>query len=114
MENQTTFYDLIDRLRVLIKARLNNGDYTERSLARALQVSQPHLHNMLKGIRRMSLEFSDQAMKEFRISVKDLMQDDGESQQSVAETQRKPVAGSTKRNGESRSSWQGTDKRHIA
>jgi plasmid maintenance system antidote protein VapI len=73
LQNKITFDELIERLKTYIRLRINNGEYTERSLARVLRVSQPHLHNMLKGNRRMSAEFADQAMAKFRISILDLI-----------------------------------------
>jgi plasmid maintenance system antidote protein VapI len=69
------FDELTDRLRVRIRARINGGQFTERSLARILQISQPHLHNVLKGARKLNIEFADQIMRKFRMSIFDLIED---------------------------------------
>jgi hypothetical protein len=60
---------LIDRLR----AKVRNGEITERRLARIAGLSQPHVHNALKGIRALSPEASDRILRELRISILDLI-----------------------------------------
>jgi transcriptional regulator with XRE-family HTH domain len=59
-----------------IRRRINSGEYTERSLARVLHISQPHLHNMLKGVRQITIDFADRVMLKFRISIFDLLSDE--------------------------------------
>ncbi len=59
---------LVERLRDLIQS----GTLTERGLARKTGISQPHIHNVLKGVRYFSIETSDQIMRELRISIDDL------------------------------------------
>lgn len=60
---------LLDRL----KTRVRNGELTERSLARLSGVSQPHIHNVLKGTRLLSTEMADQILRQLRIDVSDLL-----------------------------------------
>jgi hypothetical protein len=74
--NKIDFDELIERLKGYIRLKIDSGEYTERSLARVLRVSQPHLHNMLKGVRRMNLEFADQVMAKFQIGIFDLISDE--------------------------------------
>ena len=46
----------------------------ERSLARATGVSQPHMHNVLKGTRLLSVDTSDQILKNLDMDVLDLIE----------------------------------------
>ena len=57
-----------------IRSRVRNGELTERSLARLTGVSQPHLHNVLKGSRFLSREMADQVLRELRICLFDLLE----------------------------------------
>ena len=103
----------MDRLRAYIRLRINSGEYTERSLARVLRISQPHLHNMLKGVRRISVEFGDRLMVKFRISVLDLITEeelwrfcDDKNPEWVEEAiKRKPAGQSTQRASDPRAPW---------
>ena len=47
------------RLLETVRYRLSNGDFTERGLARVVGISQPHIHNVLKGVRVLSPDLSD-------------------------------------------------------
>jgi hypothetical protein len=62
------------RLIAHIKARVRNGDGTERSLARLSGISQPHMHNVLKGVRVFSPELADQVLRRLRIDLLDLLE----------------------------------------
>jgi transcriptional regulator with XRE-family HTH domain len=42
-----------------LRRRILNGEFTERSLARRIGVSQPHVHNVLAGVRTLSIELAD-------------------------------------------------------
>jgi hypothetical protein len=57
-----------------IRSRVRTGELTERSLARLAGVSQPHLHNVLKGSRFLSREMADQILRELRICLFDLLE----------------------------------------
>jgi len=63
------------RLLSLISLRLDNGEFTERGLARLIGVSQPHIHNVLKGKRKLQTELADRIMRRFNISILDLFQE---------------------------------------
>lgn len=67
------FEDLQQRLIATLKARLRNGEMTERRLARVTGISQPHVHNVLKGARVLSLEVADQILRRLGISIPDLL-----------------------------------------
>ena len=60
---------LVDHLR----GRLRSGELTERSLARLAGISQPHLHNVLKGVRVLSAATADVVVMNLRLSVFDLL-----------------------------------------
>lgn len=63
---------LQSRLVETLRNRVHRGEWTERGMARATGVSQPHLHNVLKGCRLFSLEMSDVIMRRLNISLSDL------------------------------------------
>jgi transcriptional regulator with XRE-family HTH domain len=59
---------LLEYLREVVQ----NGDATERSLARRTGLSQPHIHNILKGIRSMNSDVADLVLERLGITVYDL------------------------------------------
>lgn len=63
------------RLVSAVRARVRNGEISERGLARLTGISQPHIHNVLKGARLLSLETADQIMDSMRIDLADLLTD---------------------------------------
>ena len=68
----TNFATLQTRLLQLINLRIDNGEFTERGLPRLIGVSQPQLHNVLKGKRKLQTKLADRIMKKFGIGVLDL------------------------------------------
>jgi transcriptional regulator with XRE-family HTH domain len=64
------------RLIAFVNARIQNGEFSERSLARQLGLSQPQLHNVLKGARKLHVTLADSLLAHFGISVKDLLTDE--------------------------------------
>lgn len=68
-----TFRELQGRLLTYVVRRIRNGEFTERGLARILGVSQPQLHNVLKGARPLKPEFADCLLQHFKIGVLDLV-----------------------------------------
>ena len=68
-----TFRELQRRLLMYVVTRIRNGEFTERGLARILDVSQPQLHNVLKGARPLKPEFADRVLQHFKIGVLDLV-----------------------------------------
>jgi len=69
-----TFLDLQQRLIELLRDRVKSGEVTERSLARLAGVSQPHLHNVLKGKRLLSIDMADAILINLKLAVYDLIQ----------------------------------------
>lgn len=67
-----TFHQLQQRLLDDLRRRVRNGESTERGLARAVGMSQPHLHNVLKGKRLLSMEKTDAVLRHLGIGVLDL------------------------------------------
>ena len=70
-----SFRKLQDSLIEAVRNRVRNGEITERHLAKITGVSQPHIHNVLKGVRELSPGLSDRVLLEFHLSVRDLMVD---------------------------------------
>lgn len=60
------------RLIAMLKGRVRIGELTERRLAHLTGISQPHIHNVLKGARILSPEMADQILESLRLSVFDL------------------------------------------
>ena len=56
-----------------LNARIRSGEISERSLARITGISQPHLHNVLKGKRLLSLDKTDQILHHLRLDLRDLL-----------------------------------------
>lgn len=67
-----TFRGLIEELRETMREQVRNGYMTERNLARLTGVSQPQLHNVLKGIRVLTPELADQIMRVTGILLSEL------------------------------------------
>ena len=71
-----TFDDLRARLIDNLRYRVRRGDATERGLARLTGFSQPHVHHILKGKRRLSLEGADTILRRLDIDLLDLITPD--------------------------------------
>lgn len=56
-----------------VRARVRNGEISERSLARLTGISQPHIHNVLKGARQLSTDMADRILQRLRIDLADLL-----------------------------------------
>jgi transcriptional regulator with XRE-family HTH domain len=52
---------------------VSNGEISERGLARLTGISQPHIHNVLKGARLLSADVADQILRRLRINLVDLL-----------------------------------------
>jgi transcriptional regulator with XRE-family HTH domain len=72
-----TLGDIQQRFVATLRKRIRSGELTERGLARMVGVSQPHMHNVLKGKRTFSVETADEIMRHLRMDVLDLI-DPGE------------------------------------
>jgi hypothetical protein len=68
-----TFDVLEDRLLTFVNSRIRNGEFTERGLARILGISQPQIHNVLKGARKLRSELADLLLARLGISLLDLL-----------------------------------------
>lgn len=67
-----TFQDARLRLLAYVRDQVRNGELTERGLARLIGISQPHAHNVLKGVRTLSPEIFDLVLKYLHLSLLDL------------------------------------------
>jgi hypothetical protein len=70
---EVNFDALQTRLIALVNYRIRNGEFTERGLARMLQVSQPQMHNVLKGHRRLQWGLADALLRKLSITIMDLI-----------------------------------------
>lgn len=61
------------RLLDQIRLRLSNGELTERRLARMAGISQPHMHNVLKGVRALTPEVADLLLASLGLSMLDMI-----------------------------------------
>ncbi|HEU0123500.1 MAG TPA: hypothetical protein VFQ91_23420 [Bryobacteraceae bacterium] len=68
-----SFHELHERLLALVRRRIHNGELTERAIARITGISQPHVHNTLKGVRTLSPYLADILLSSLRISLLDLL-----------------------------------------
>jgi len=67
------FDELRQRLIRLIVGKIRDGEFTERGLARQIGVSQPQLHNVLKGARVLKPELGDRLLRHLGLTVLDLL-----------------------------------------
>lgn len=67
------FRHLLNQCRDQVRLRIRNGHATERGLALRVGISQPHLHNVLKGIRPMSPDMADRLMGQLGITLAELI-----------------------------------------
>ena len=70
------FEQLQSRLLALIRERISSGELTERRLAHMTGISQPHVHNVLKGKRFLSLRAADAVLFVLRVDIVDLLRPD--------------------------------------
>ena len=69
-----TFHDLHQLLLEELRQRVRSGAATERGLARLSGLSQPHLHNVLKGKRKLSLGKADVVLHRLQIDLLELIE----------------------------------------
>lgn len=67
-----SFEALFRRLIAAVNLRIKNGEYTERGLARILGISQPQMHNVLKGARTLHVDLADGLLLKLGFSVAQL------------------------------------------
>ncbi|MCW5976892.1 MAG: helix-turn-helix transcriptional regulator [Bryobacteraceae bacterium] len=70
------FENLLLRFRDRLNREVRNGRLTERGLARKVGLSQPHIHNVLKGRRILSPAVADRILRSLSMTVPDLLQED--------------------------------------
>jgi hypothetical protein len=68
-----TFHDLHGALIRYLNQCVRRGEITERGLARRTGISQPHIHNTLKGKRLFSWKNADAILKELELDLLDLI-----------------------------------------
>ena len=71
------FAELQRRLIAALQSRLRNGELTERRLARLTGISQPHIHNVLRGKRTLSFRTADLIQERACISFVELLEGEG-------------------------------------
>jgi transcriptional regulator with XRE-family HTH domain len=69
-----TIQSLQDRLLRRLRQRVQNGEWSERRLARIAGVSQPHMHNVLKGVRILTPKVGDLLLEVLGLSITDLFE----------------------------------------
>ena len=72
-EQALTFKRLQSALIMAVNNRILNGEYTERGLARILGVSQPQIHNVLKGARKLTPELADRILLKLNVNLLELI-----------------------------------------
>ena len=70
------FQELERRFIEHLRERIRSGELTERRLARLAGISQPHVHNVLKGKRIFSLQTADLILHVLRLDLLDLLSAD--------------------------------------
>jgi len=68
-----TLHDIQRQLLEVARLRIRSGSETGRRLARRLGVSQPHLHNVLRGTRGLTIELADQMLRALELNLADLL-----------------------------------------
>ena len=58
-----TYQDAQLKLLAYVRSQIRNGELTERGFARLIGISQPHVHNVLKGVRNLSPNIFDLSLK---------------------------------------------------
>jgi transcriptional regulator with XRE-family HTH domain len=80
------YFELLKlRLITHVQGRLQRGELTERGLARRTGISQPHLHNVLKGVRVLSPQMGDLLLRHLHITLVDLLSADELAQRSLGD-----------------------------
>ena len=67
------FRELQLRLIRYLQGRIRDGEISERRLARVVEVSQPHLHNVLKGKHSFSIATADKILRHLKLDLLDLI-----------------------------------------
>ena len=70
------FHELERRFLEHLRNRVRSGELTERHLARITGISQPHIHNVLKGKRTLSSSTADVILHILQLDLLDFIQPD--------------------------------------
>jgi transcriptional regulator with XRE-family HTH domain len=70
------FSELQRRFVTHLRERVRSGEVTERGLARVTGISQPHIHNALKGKRTLSARMADVILERLDVDLLDLIEPD--------------------------------------
>jgi transcriptional regulator with XRE-family HTH domain len=76
MDELPGFQELLGRLILHLRQRVRRGELSERSLARLVRCSQPHMHNVLKGSRLLTAEMADRLLGALGIPLITLLTQD--------------------------------------
>jgi len=68
------FSQLQMRLVACLREKVRSGEVTERGFARVTGISQPHIHNVLKGKKLLSREMSDTILRGLNLDLLDLLE----------------------------------------
>jgi hypothetical protein len=68
-----TFHDLHGVLINYVNQRVQRGEISERGLALRTGISQPHVHNTLKGKRLFSWDNADAILRELKLDLLELI-----------------------------------------
>jgi transcriptional regulator with XRE-family HTH domain len=69
-----TFEKLQTRLVTSLRERVRSGETTERRVARMTGISQPHIHNVLKGKKLLSITMADEILRGLGLDLLDLIE----------------------------------------
>jgi hypothetical protein len=83
-QERISFRVLETRLIKLVNARIQNGEFSERGLAKLVGTSQPQIHNVLKGVRKLRVELADRLLRAFELNVIDLLDEEELTQYNSA------------------------------
>jgi hypothetical protein len=72
------FQELERRFIEHLRGRIRRGEFTERRLALLAGISQPHVHNALKGKRAFSPAAADSILRVLHLDLRDLLLPDDE------------------------------------
>jgi transcriptional regulator with XRE-family HTH domain len=72
-----------------LRSKVKSGELTERRLARMAGISQPHLHNVMKGVRILSPAAADTVIANLHVTAGDLLRE--EERQAVGQASAGPA-----------------------
>lgn len=70
------FRALGDSLLQHVRDLVRSGELTKRGLAKLTGYSQPHVHNVLAGVRRVNMAFADDVMECLDLTIEQLLSGD--------------------------------------